>query len=502
MIQSKVTVFNVDNVYVNVYCDDGIAYELNTHFEFKVPGAEFTPKYRARVWNGKIYLFNLKTRNIYRGLVPYIEKFCKDRGYSYEYKGVDENDLSDEDADKFIKNLKLSDGKGNPLIPHDFQIEAFKKAIRKKRRLFLSPTSSGKSLIIYMVSRYLIERGLDSGLILVPTVGLVQQLFSDFKDYSEFNKWDVEKNVHKIFQGQEKKTKKKLTISTWQSIYNESAPFFKSFKYILGDEAHLYQAKSLQSIITKLINAEYRLGFTGTLDDLKTHKLVLEGSFGIIDKLLSTREMIDRGISSDIKVESFLIKHSQEACKALKKNSDGSYVKEIEYLVSNDQRNNFITNLAISLKGNTLVLYQYVDKHGKILHDIIQKKITGNRKVFFVYGKTEAEQREEIRHIVEKEKDAIIVASYGTFSTGINIKNLHNIIFAIGFKSTIRVLQSIGRGLRKTTSKIIMTLYDMGDDLRISTKSKENHTLKHFISRLKLYDKEEFKYEIHKIQLK
>lgn len=496
MIGNKVVVLNVDNVNVNVYSDDGIAYELNSHFEFKVPGAEFTPAYRARHWDGKIRLFSIKTREIYRGLVPYIEKFCKDRGYPFEYKGADEEEFTVEEAAAFIKKLKLSNGRGEPLEPHDYQVTAFINGVRKKRKLYLSPTSSGKSLISYLLVRYFIEKKLTQGLVVVPTIGLVNQLFSDFKDYSEFNKWDVDKHVHKVYGGQDKKSNKPCIISTWQSIYEEKLPYFKPFLYVIGDEAHLFQAKSLQAIMTKLVNASYRIGMTGTLDDSKTHKLVLEGLFGAVENLITTREMIDRGIASEINIKCIHLKHPKLACQAAK---SFTYAQEIEYLVLNEERNKFIAKLAVSLEGNTLLLFQYVEKHGKILHPLIQKLAGKKRKVFFVAGETEAAIREEIRGIVEKEKNAIIVASYGTFSTGINIRNLHNIIFAIGYKSTIRVLQSIGRGLRKHESKEQLTLYDVSDDLTYS--KKQNHTLNHFMARIKIYMKEKFKFKIIKIDL-
>jgi superfamily II DNA or RNA helicase len=183
-------------------------------------------------------------------------------------------------------------------------------------------------------------------------------------------------------------------------------------------------------------------------------------------------------------------------CQALK---TSTYQQEIEYLVLNEARNNFISNLALSIPGNTLVLYQYVDKHGRILHEMINKKANG-RKVFFVSGEVDGDAREDIRRIVEQEKDAIIVASFGTFSTGINIRNLHNIIFASPSKSRVRNLQSIGRGLRKSETKDSATLFDIADDLR--HKKRENYTLKHFVERIKIYSEEKFTFKIYKIELK
>jgi superfamily II DNA or RNA helicase len=474
----------VNEVYVRINCDDGVAYELHSHFEFQVPGAQFTPQYRAKLWNGKVYLFSLKTREIYRGLVPYIIKFCEDREYEYEYETEQyDEEISLKEADNFIKTLNL------PVEPRDYQIDAFVHAIRSRRALLLSPTASGKSLIIYLILRYI---NVKKTLIIVPNISLVTQLASDFADYG----LDADKHVHRIFAGQDKETDKRIVISTWQSLYKLPKSYFDQFELVIGDECHLYKSKEISGLMTKITNARYRYGTTGTLDGTKTHKLVLEGLFGPVKKVTTTKDLMDKGHVADFNIKCLLLKHPDSVCQALKK---ATYQQEIEYLILNKNRNTFITNLALSLKGNTLILYQYVDKHGKILHEMIDKEMTG-RKCFFVYGKTDGEVREEIRHIIEKEKDAIIVASYGVFSTGVNIRNLHNIIFASPSKSRIRNLQSIGRGLRKSDTKDSATLYDIADDLRY--RKHENFTLKHFSHRIQIYSEEKFSFKIYKIQLK
>ena len=206
---------------------------------------------------------------------------------------------------------------------------------------------------------------------------------------------------------------------------------------------------------------------------------------------------MDKKQLSNLVVRCLILKHTEENSKMV---ASGKYQDEIDYLVSSKSRNNFIKNLALKLKGNTLVLFQLVEKHGKDLHKLIEDKAENNRKVFYIYGGVETEEREKARAIVEKENNAIIVASYGTFSTGINIRNLHNIIFASPSKSRIRNLQSIGRGLRLGDNKVNATLYDIADDLQY--KSKENFTLKHFQERINIYTEEEFDYEIHNISLK
>ena len=258
------------------------------------------------------------------------------------------------------------------------------------------------------------------------------------------------------------------------------------------DEAHLFKSKSLVSIMTKLHHAKYRFGFTGTLDGTQTHKWVLEGLFGPSYKVTKTDELMKQGHLSQLDIQCLVLKHPPQKFD--------TYPDEIEYLIQHEQRNNFIKNLALDLKGNSLILYSRVETHGKVLYDLINKNKNSNRQVFFVHGGVDAQEREEVREITEKENNAIIVASYGTFSTGINIKNLHNVIFASPSKSRIRNLQSIGRVLRKGANKIKAILYDIADDC--STNTKRNYTLNHFIERIKIYNEEKFNYEIITIQLK
>jgi len=491
-MDNRVEILNVNEAYVTILCDDDISYELREAFTFTVPGHQFTPQYKARLWDGRIRLFDVRNKQLYRGLVPYVAKFCEERNYEWEYENESyDEEFSLAEANEFVDKIRPKHA------PRDYQLDAFVHAIRTRRTLLLSPTASGKSLIIYLLARFLSHRGLKKGLIVVPTISLVEQLTSDFKDYSATNDWNVDDNIHKIYQGQEKDTNKFLTISTWQSIYQMPKKWFAQFDFVIGDEAHQFKAKSLTDIMTGLTNAKYRIGTTGTLDGTKTHRLVLEGLFGSVRKVITTKELMDAKHLAEFQIKCLLLRHSESICQAAK---GFTYQQEIEYLVLNDGRNKFISNLAVSLSGNTLVLYQYVDKHGRILHDQINKRVGADRKVFFVSGDTDVEIREEIRHIVEKETNAIIVASFGTFSTGINIRNLHNIIFASPSKSRIRNLQSIGRGLRTSETKDSAQLFDIADDMRY--KKHENYTLKHFAERIKLYTEEKFSFKVYKIELK
>ena len=479
------TVTKVNGVYMQVDCDGGSCWELQDYFTFTVPGMQFMPAVRNKVWDGKIRLFNPMTKRIYSGLLPHVERFCKERDYNLVIAddfAADEFSMSQ--AYQFIESLKLK------LTPRDYQIDAFVHAIRNRRALLLSPTASGKSLIIYLLTQYLQKKTL----IIVPTVSLVQQMNGDFKEYG----YDGE--CHLITAGVDKESEEDIVISTWQSIYKMPKKWFEQFDVIIGDEAHLFKAKSLTSIMTKMIGTKYRFGFTGTLDDAQTHKLVLEGLFGAVEKVTTTAELIENKTLSDFRIKCIALQYPDHVKQAQSKNK---YQEEVEFLVLNEARNKFIRNLALSLKGNTLLLYNFVEKHGKPLHKNIKAAIdksVDKRSIYFVSGEVKGDEREQIRHIVEQEDDAIIVASYGTFSTGVNIKRLHNIVFCSPSKSRIRVLQSIGRGLRTGDGKDMATLFDIADNL--TWKSKSNFTLDHFAERLKMYNDEKFDYKMYRVKIK
>ena len=287
-----------------------------------------------------------------------------------------------------------------------------------------------------------------------------------------------------------------IVVSTWQSIYKLPKKWFEQFGMVIGDETHLFKAKSLSSIITKLTEAEYRIGVSGTLDGSLVNELVLQGHFGPIYKVTKTKELQKRKVLSNINISVLSLEYPPEIRKSLVKTE---YQKEIDFIVTNKTRLKFVKNLAKSLKGNTLVLFQFVEKHGKPLHEQIKDSVDTQRKVFFVYGGVDAKDRELIRKIVETQSDAIIVASYGVFSTGINIKNIHNIILASPSKSQIRVLQSIGRGLRISDNNEPLSLYDIVDDMHWGKYL--NFALKHSVERCTIYDREEFPWKIYNIKL-
>jgi superfamily II DNA or RNA helicase len=486
---SHLTIEKVNEVYLKITTEPHVEYELRDRFTFEVESKKFMPQYRSRHWNGEIHLYNMKTKRIYVGLLDKIVAFCENNGYTYQFENnkyygppFEVNDFVSRGGVKdYMKSIAPD------ISPRDYQIDAVYEALRYNRKLLISPTASGKSFMIYSVVRYHVARG-NKILLVVPTTSLVEQMYKDFESYS----WDASNHCHRIYAGRERVNTNEVTITTWQSVYQLDRKFFEDYDVIIGDEAHLFKSKSLVGIMDKLHHAKYRYGFTGTLDGTQTHKWVLEGLFGPSYKVTGTKKLIDEGHLATLDIQCLVLKY--------KPKKFDTYEDEIQHLISNEIRNKFITNLSCDMKGNTLVLFSRVESHGAILYEMINNKVSEERRVFFIHGGVGAEDREQVRLITESQQDAIIVASYGTFSTGINIKNLHNVIFASPSKSRIRNLQSIGRVLRKGKDKVSAKLYDIADDFTIG--SRKNYTLNHFIERIKIYVSEQFNYDILTIDIK
>ena len=474
-MSETVRVEKLDEVFMRVHCDDGLAKDLHDFFSFTVPGAKFMPSYKNRYWDGKVRLFSIKTNKIYIGLLPYVDEFCRERGFNFEgiQDVIGEKQRATEELHQFIEELNL------PFSPRDYQMEAFRTAVQYGRQLLLSPTASGKSLIIYLLARYYNKKTI----IIVPTTSLVEQMAKDFIDYG------YDEEICKIYSGQPV-FDSTITITTWQSFAKAPKEVMQSFDVVVGDEAHLFKAQTLKGILEKMKTTAIRIGTTGTLDGTEVHRLQLEGLFGPVKKVVSSSELIEDGTIAKIDIQCVILRHTKQ--------KKMSYQDEMDYLVSHQGRNHFITNLVGSLKGNTLVLFQYIEKHGQPLWEMFNPMVARNKgTLHYVHGATDTEDRESVREIVERGTNNVILASYGTFSTGVNIKRIDNVVFASPSKSRIRNLQSIGRGLRKAEGKDSMRLFDIADDLQC-----ENHTLNHLKERINIYNEESFPYEIQQFDLK
>jgi len=485
-IMSDLIIVKKNEVHLTVDAPPHVQQELSDYFTFDVPGAKYMPQYRNRHWDGKIRLFSTATGELYVGLLDKVIAWARKANYSVEFKNNETYGTPFEENEEIsLEGVKDYMSAISSFKPRDYQVDGVYDALKYNRRLIISPTGSGKSLMIYAVARYHVGRKRRI-LLVVPTTSLVEQMYKDFIDYG----WDVEKYCHKVYAGRKKTTQQRVTISTWQSIYTMDKTFFAQFDVIIGDEAHQFKSKSLIGIMSKMRDTKYRYGVTGTLSGSQTHKWVLEGLFGPSYKVTQTSDLQKKGQLAKLDIRIILLKHPAIPFD--------DYREEMNYIIEHEKRNLFIRNLTLSLKGNTLVLFSRVEAHGEPLYNLINND--NDRKVFYVHGGVDSEEREEVRSIVDREADAIIVASYGTFSTGINIKNLHNVIFASPSKSRIRNLQSIGRVLRKGKNKNKAMLYDIADDITVN--NKKNYTLNHLMERVKIYNEENFDYEIRTVYLK
>lgn len=498
----KIYVEKMNEVYLRVTSEQGVEAELSEHFCYFMDGYKFTPKFRSGVWDGKLRLYNLGRKTLYVGLYDRLQKFAEQNGYELVGSVASDNDLSIDEVKTWVDTLKISLD-GEYITPYDHQMKAIHTALNEDRLTLESPTSSGKSLIIYAVIRWHIEHD-RRVLLIVPTTQLCEQMYSDFKDYSSKSGWNVEDHCQMLYSGQSKDITKNVLISTWQSLHadakkkgakSEFAFDVTDFDCVVVDEVHLAAAAALGALLEAMTHIEYRLGVTGTLSDAKANRLQICGLFGREFKVITTRELMDLGIVVELDIRCLVVDHRAEDRELVKK---AEYQDELDFVTQLKKRNEFIANLAVATQGNTLVLVTWIDKHLTILEELVKSKTNG-RNVYVIHGNIKPKEREAIRLQLENEVDAITIASSATCSTGINIPSIENIILGLAGKSKIRNLQSIGRGLRLKKGKTKCKLFDIADDL--CHKKHENHLFRHFKERISIYDREQFEYKIVRVKI-
>jgi superfamily II DNA or RNA helicase len=493
-MEANVRIHYVNELKCRIECDQSIAYELYEEFGFYVDGYKFSPKFKAGIWDGKLRLFYLKTRQLFVGLLPKLVDFCQKSGYTIEF--ANKADFKKNRIyDAALVEAIYDTGK---FVPKWYQVDAVEAILKHQKIMILSPTASGKSYITYLVCRYLLEHSEHNVVISVPTTSLVEQLYTDFQDYVA-DDFVVEDNVHKIYGGKEKFTNKRITISTWQSLMNQTPEWFTHYGAYICDEAHQADAKVISGIIDKLAHAPFRVGLTGTLRGSKLHELDMQAKFGAIQRVATTKDLQDSGDLAGLDIEVRQFKYSDAEIDMVK---HLEYQQEIDFIVQHPERNKRLCELALNAKGNTMMFFNFIEKHGQILYEMLKPLCeAAGKPLYYIAGSVDTEAREIIRKTLETETNAILLCSYGTASTGLNLKQVHNIIFCHPFKSVIRILQTIGRGLRAVIGKQSCKLIDVADDLSYTTRGgnkKYNITLLHSIHRLEIYQSERFKYRIVK----
>lgn len=506
----KIIVSKRNESQLNIDCENSILRELAENFTFYVDGYKHMPKFKAGVWNGQICLLDLRFGTLPLGLYNNLKKCAEELEYEVEARSnefgspSDKDCVSKEEVISFIDSLNIH-ANGNPITARDYQIEAIHLAINDQRKILIVPTAGGKSFIGAVLMRWYLDKGCNHVLYVVPTLGLLNQIKADLEDYFSESDFIVSDNIQLMGDGRSREITKPIVFSTWQSIYKLPNSWYNSVDVIIGDEAHSYKADAAKGIFEKATNTKYKFGMTGSLDKSVTNKMVLEGIIGESYQIRTTRELIDDGSLSDLKIKCLLLKYGKETKKLFKQTAIANHVSKVEYpdeitfLCAHDKRNKFIRNLALIQKGVTLILFNQIE-HGKLIFESIKSKAT-TQDVYYISGEVDATKREEIRNICKNcTGDAILVASMKTTSTGINVPNISNIIFAHPTKSVISVMQSIGRGLRKAEGKKYLTLYDIADAINTS-KTSANHTFRHFSDRLQIYCNEEHPYDLLEVEL-
>jgi superfamily II DNA or RNA helicase len=517
----------MNEAYIRIHADKGIVKEIYESIAFFIKDYQFNPKVKKKQWDGRMHMLDLGTQKMSFGMLPQIAEFATERKYTV---GIDpkiksSKNISMEYVEKFATslNLHIKDENGQ-LVPKPFrqaQLDAIHNVINEKdgwegtsnRSLLLSPTSSGKSGIIYALIRYYQVMIPGKTLLVVPSTILVEQMYDDFNKYSHADKkWGSEKECTKIYSGQEYDPEKNVVISTWQSLQNMDKSFFEQFSHVFQDESHQGTAKQIKRVLEYCVNAAVRVGTTGTLEDGKCDKMVLQGLLGKIFVVTTTKDLIAKGEVSDLKIDCVILDYDDATKKSFKKmclakdeskkskKKNEAYDREVDFIVRCEKRNEFISKIALTLENNTVILYNFVEKHGKPLFERINSEAYKYKKqVFFVNQDTKVMERRRIQQILEANNNVIVIASYGTWSVGVSVNNTHNIIFAGFYKSLIRILQSIGRGGRIHKDKKCLKVIDIVDDFK--WKSRTNYALKHFERRLEIYVREGFNYKIKKVRM-
>lgn len=475
-------------IYPNNRDDADILWGLQEYFTVENEAAKFIrAKYKNSFgshWDGRKAFFNANKGIISNGLLPLTEKWCEKNQIAFKKNYFPE--LPDIDMNEFKESNKQILA-GSKYTPRDYQEQAAYEALNQRHGILECCTSSGKSLIIYLIIRNLLKMGVKNILLCVPNIQLVNQMYADFADYG----WKDEDDYCEILYGGEKPTfEKQVLISTWQSLQNKERTFFEKFDGVIYDECHSSKAQVVNKILKACENSRWRIGTTGTLPTSKMDMLSIASVLGKVLYKITSKELIEKGFLTRMIIANIFLKYPKEFIKRIKGSDFHNEVKEFEEY---EKRQIAIDTIVKHTKPehNLLVLLNHID-HLELVAKHIKEKFP-DRKVEIISGAVNAKKREEIRQDAENSEGLIIVATYGTCSTGVNIKKLHGIVLYGNSKSKIKVLQSLGRGLRKHESKEKVFLYDIIDDCRYTKRTGavyENTLFKHWVERKKYYEQE------------
>jgi superfamily II DNA or RNA helicase len=476
---NKVSIVKINNTWGHVVCNDIPTMEaLYKRFAVPVENYWFMPKYRAGVWDGKVH-FVTEAGRFYNGLLPKILQFFGD-DYDIELDSSYEKEFVDVELLK-KDFIEYTDQTLTTLDPYRYQWRGSIKALYHKRAICEHGTGSGKSYTITMIVNYLRHKNINHKfLILVPKLDLIEQFYDNMIEFG------FPETILGKYNGFQKDTQQPIIISTWQSIYKNAA-FLKMFTVFIADECHGLKADHVRGVAERVVNCEWRLGFTGTMPDQKSDHLLIQGVLGpVVDQALYEELQREKTISA-LKITLLKLIYPEPVIEQMK---DIPYDLEKEFIENDPFRNNLICKIAdkfAKANKNCLILVKKID-HGERLINMLKGL---GHDPSFVYGDVKIDERNDIRRGIEEKEGQIIVATTGVYSTGISINRLHVLMFASSGKSKIQTLQSVGRGLRKHPTKNELQLFDIGENC--------NHSRKHLNIRVKYYEKNKFNYTIKEV---
>lgn len=501
-----IEVFPKNEAFVIINTTRDIDRELTQYFSLEaVPykknhkKVRYTARGKGRHWDGMTRFYSYTKHELPKGLLYKVVDFCQERKYrlSIDPSLLEQGTV---DPEKFVKELGIIH------VPHDFQYDALKKSIESGRRFILSPTSSGKSLLLFALTMWYLKKTKKKVLIVVPFLGLLEQLKKEFGAYSP--SIGLDNHIHLISGGCPVDDPTKMVyIATYHSLVNQHHSYYEQFGCVMVDEVHR-SYDQVKKILDKCKTIKHRFGFTGTLDGTKIHLWKTESITGRLYSTIKTNILIKRGLASSLNILCFMFKYSEKyktevTLKMAQKPKEGltaahAYNQKLEYIVNLPERNQKIKDIILNAPNNknTLVLTDRL-QHVQILSEYLKGT---NKKVVLINGTVSGENREKIREFTENNENVVIIGTYGTISTGTNIKNLQNIIFATSGKTQIKLLQSIGRGLRKDGKDNKLNVIDITDDFNMDNPNKD-YFIQHFRERLKIYVKEEFDYKTYHINI-
>ena len=496
---NEIIVRKIDNVYFKIECDFSQALELKEYLSCYAVNFQYHPKFKNRLWNGKVYFFSNKDYLLPIGLLPNLFRFSKKFDYKIKLD-LDINSLSNQYSDELIEKFcdQIKEDYKTKYELYDYQQEALIKCIKNKRGIAQIATGGGKSLIQFYLMQFLRSKN-KKIMMIVPTVSLVNQMYSDFMDYGWY---DIDEYVEKLYSGEKPIYNKDVLITTWQSIYTRPQSFFEQYTAIIVDEVHNAKSLSINSIMKKCINADYKYGFTGTMPKEQSDVYNIIGYIGPVLYEQISKNLIDKGVLSQIAIANLLLKYPSDM---VERNKNRIYNEEVNTICTYSERNKVFEYLFKHMedKQNSIILCHLID-HLKLIESYLKNHLDSKYTIYIIYGDIKPSERELIRKTMNEKSNVILLGTYSCLSTGLNINKLHNVIFASSYKSRIKVLQSIGRGLRLHESKSKMILYDLVDDMTWTTRTGsigKNHIYKHWEERLKYYDEQGFKYMTREFKL-